>query len=394
MSWLHIDPFSGASGDMLLGALVDAGVSIDALAQGLASLDVPGWRLARADRRDPRVGGTKIDVVLEQPPGGHEHRHLGDIERIIDASTLPAAVKERARAAFRRLAEAEAEVHGTTPEHVHFHEVGAVDAIVDVCGVLLGLHLLGVDGVSCGPVPQGSGFVDCDHGRIPVPVPATALLLRGVPTIAAEGPHPTGELVTPTGATLLRTIVDRFGPRPPMTVDRVAYGLGGRDRGDRPNAVRFFLGPLDGSEAQAVDVLTATVDDLDPRVWGPLIDDLLAAGALDATLCPVQGKKGRPAIQITVLARPDAAARDPLVALLFRETTTLGLRWRREERVTLRRTLRRVSTPFGALDVKEGWSGEERLTAQPEFDQALALARDAGVPVRRVLDAARAAAIE
>ena len=392
MTWLHIDPFSGASGDMLLGALVDAGVDLDDLAAGLSSLGVGGWRLERRDRRDPRVGGTKVDVVLDAPEGGHPHRHLGDIERIVGGSDLPPTVQERALAAFRRLAEAEAEVHGSTPEQVHFHEVGAVDAIVDVCGVLLAVHRLGVDGISCGPVPQGSGFVDCAHGRIPVPVPATALLLRGVPTVAADGPHPTGELVTPTGATLLRTLVDRWGPRPPMTVDRVACGLGGRDRGAIPNALRLFIGRLDASEAQAVDVLTATIDDLDPRIYGPLFDDLLEAGALDVTLTPVQGKKGRPAVELTVLSRPDAPSRDALAALLFRETTTLGLRWRREQRVTLRRTVRPVSTPWGPVDLKEGWSGEERLTAQPEFEQALARARAAGVPVRLVLDAARAAA--
>lgn len=391
MTWLHIDPFSGASGDMFLGAVLDAGVALDDLIEGLSSLNVPGWRLVRQDRRDPRVGGTKVDVVLDAPEGGHPHRHLSDIEAIIGASQLPAPVKEAALAAFRRLAEAEAEVHGSTPQQVHFHEVGAVDAIVDVCGALLGVHLLGVEGVSCGPVPQGSGFVDCAHGRIPVPVPATTLLLRGVPTVGADGPHPTGELVTPTGATLLLTLVDRWGARPPMTVDRVACGLGGRDRGAVPNALRFFVGRLDASEAQAVDVLTATIDDLDPRVYGPLFDDLLAAGALDVTLTPVQGKKGRPAIQVTVLSRPQSTARDALAALLFQETTTLGLRWRREQRTTLRRTVRRVLTPYGSIDLKEGWSGPDRLTSQPEFDQALALARTAGVPVRRVLDAARAA---
>jgi pyridinium-3,5-bisthiocarboxylic acid mononucleotide nickel chelatase len=391
VTWIHIDPFSGVSGDMLLGGFVDAGVSVDDLSAGLRSLDVDGWTLQRSERTDPRIGGTKVDVVLHDPPAGHPHRHLGDIERIVGASDLPEPVQARVLSAFRRLAEAEAEVHGTTPENVHFHEVGAVDAIVDVCGVLLAAHLLGVEGVSCTAVPQGSGFVDCAHGRIPVPVPATTLLLRGVPTVAAEGPHPTGELVTPTGATLLRTLVDRWGPRPPMTVDAVAYGLGGRDRGSIPNAVRLFVGRLDASEAQAVDVVTATIDDLDPRVYGPLIDDLLAAGALDATLTTVHGKKGRPAVQVTVLSPPDAAARDVLVALLFRHTTTLGLRWRREQRATLRRSFRRVSTPFGELDVKEGFLGDERLTVQPEFEQALALARSAGVPVRRVLDAARTA---
>lgn len=388
MTHLHVEPFSGASGDMLLGAIVDAGVPLADLAVPLATLGVEGWRLVVADRRDPRIGGTKVDVELTDPPEGHPHRHLGDVLRIIDASELPAPVQARARAAFTRLAEAEAEVHGSTVEAVHFHEVGAVDAIVDVCGVLLGLHLLGVDTVTCAAVPQGSGFVTCAHGRIPVPVPATALLLRGVPTVAAEGPHPTGELVTPTGATLLRTIVTDWAPRPPMRVERVAYGLGTRDRGELPNAIRLLLGPKDGSEAQAVDVLTTTLDDLDPRVYGPLVDRLLASGALDVTLQPVQGKKGRPATRVEVLVSGDRA---PILDVLFRETTTLGVRWRTEQRATLRRSFVRVRTAYGELDVKEGWLGDDRVTAQPEFDQALALAEAAGVPVRAVLDAAKKA---
>ncbi len=387
MTWLHIDPFSGASGDMLLGAIVDAGVDPAALEAGLQSLGVAGWRLHRRDGTDPRVGGSKVDVLLDQGLA-QPHRHLSDVARIISASALPARVQERALAVFTALAEAEAEVHGSTPEQVHFHEVGAVDAIVDVCGVVLGLEQLDVEGISCGSLPQGTGTARCAHGLIPVPVPATALLLRGLPTHGAEGPHPTGELVTPTGAALLRTLVDHWGPRPPMVVERVACGLGGRDRGERPNGLRFFLGRRDGSEAQAVDVITATLDDLDPRIYGPLVDDLLSAGALDVTLAPVQGKKGRPATVVTALCAPEPALRQALCTLLFEQTTTLGLRWRREQRLTLRRSTQRVTTPFGTLDVKEGWSGDRRLTAQPEFDQALALARAAGVPVRRVLDAA------
>lgn len=388
---MHIDPFSGVSGDMLLGAVVDAGVPLEALAAGLSTLPVQGWTLDRTDRRDPRVGGTKVDVVLDEDLP-QPHRHLADVEAIIRGSQLPDAVQLKALAAFRRLAEAEGHVHGEPPEHVHFHEVGAIDAIVDVCGVILGFHLLGVESVSCGPVPLGTGFARCAHGLIPVPVPATVRLLRGVPTVAAGGAQPTGELVTPTGAVLLRTLVGRFGHQPPMNLNAVAYGLGTRDRGDQPNAVRLFLGPRSDAEHQAVDVLTTTLDDLDARLFGPLIERLLADGALEATLTPVFAKKGRPAIEVTVLAPPQADVLARLRERLFRETTTLGVRWRREHRATLERSFRTVATAFGPITIKEGRLGGVVVTSQPEFDSCVAAADAHAVAVRAVLDAARGAA--
>ena len=389
---VHIDPFSGVSGDMLLGALVDAGVAVDDLAAGLAGLGVDGWTLARRVRRDPRVGGTKVDVEVEEGP--QPRRVLADIVALVDGAALPDPVADRARAAFRRLAEAEAEVHGTTPDRVHFHEVGAVDSIVDVVGVLLGFHLLGATSVSCGPVPLGSGFVRCDHGLIPVPVPATVTLLAGVPTRGAAGPAPTGELVTPTGATLLRTLASTFGPPPPLRLDRVAYGLGTRDRGDVPNAVRLLIGERTDSlpEAAVVEVLTTTVEDLDARLFGPLVERLLADGALDAVGRSVHGKKGRPALEIVVVAPPDPATVAALERRLFDETTTLGVRRRRERRTVLARRFRTVATPFGRIRVKEGLRGDDVVTAQPEFEDCRAAADAHDVPVRAVLEAAQARA--
>jgi len=383
----HLDCYSGLSGDMFLGALVDAGADFELLKRRLAGLGVDGWTLRQTDRTDPRVGGTKVDVVLSE---GHDdvHRHLGDILAILRSSTgISDEVLERAGEVFTVLAEAEAKVHGTTIEEVHFHEVGAVDAIVDVVGTLVGLELLGITSISCAPIPLGSGTAQCAHGRIPVPVPATMELVCGLPTVPAEGTHPTGELVTPTGAALVRVLCDSFGPPPPMKLDRVAHGLGTRERADMPNALRVFLGSQVDAESQAVDVLTVTIDDMDSRLFGPLAERLLEDGALDVTLRPVYGKKGRPAVEVIVLSLPERAARERLQVRIFRETTTLGLRWRREHRATLERRFREVETAFGSVTLKEGFLDGETNTAQPEFDSVVAVADAAKVPVRRVLDA-------
>jgi len=402
MTHLHIDPFSGIAGDMLLGALVDLGLEPAALAAPLRSLGLPGWEIVRTDARDPLVGGARVEVRVHGEDAGGAwlgddgHVHVGRILRAIDgADALPPAVRARARACFERLAAAEAQVHGVAdPQDVGLHEVGAIDAVIDVCGGLLGLHLLKIDSVSCGPVPLGSGSVGCAHGRIPVPVPATLALLTGVQTTTATGAHPTGELVTPTGAALLRTVVDRFGPPPPMTLRAVGHGLGARRR-DVPNALRLLLGePSDATaapEAATVLVITTVVDDLEPRLVEPLIADLLADGALDVTVSTAHGKKGRPALRIEVLA-PDPAIGGTLEDRLFRDTTTLGVRRRIEQRRTLPRTWRTVDTPHGPVRVKEATLDGVVVTRQPEFADCLERAQAAGVSVAAVIDAARRAA--
>ncbi len=383
----HIDCYSGVSGDMLLGAVVDAGVSLAELEGPLGSLGVAGWTLRKGRKRDPRVGGTKVDVVLGRGHDEH-HRGLGDILTILKgADDLPDVVRARADEVFRVLAEAESQVHGVPIDEIHFHEVGAVDAIVDVAGVCLGFWLLGIDSLSCAPLPLGSGTVKCAHGTLPVPAPATALLLRGLPTVPGEGKHPTGELVTPTGAALVRVLCDSFGAPPPMTLDRIAWGLGGRDRGPIPNAVRLLLGTRKDAEAQEVDVLTATVDDMDARLFGPLTERLRSDGALDVTLRPVYGKKGRPAIEVVALSPPDREVRQRLEARVFGESTTLGLRWRRERRTTLERRFVTVETAFGPVAVKQGLRDGVVITSQPEFDSCLAAADAHGVPVRQVVEA-------
>ncbi len=376
---------------MFLGALVDAGVELAALEEGLAVLNLSGFRLEVDAGSDPRVHGTRVRVHCDEGP--HPHRGLSDILDLLKGATaLSDSVRDRASNVFERLASAEAEVHGCTVDAVHFHEVGALDAIVDVVGSVLGLQLLGISSLSCSPLPVGTGTVRCAHGELPVPVPATALLLRGRPTVPAAGPQPTGELVTPTGAALVTTLCDRFGPPPPLLLERVAYGLGTRDRGDFPNALRLWLGTKTEAEAQLVRVVQTTVDDLDPRVFGPLVGQLLGDGALDVTLAPVHGKKGRPALLVTVLCPPDCSVQDRIEQRLFRETTTLGIRWHDERRRTLPRRLRKVETAYGFIAVKEALLDGAVVTAQPEFEECLAAAEAAGVSVRFVLDAARSAA--
>ncbi len=397
---LHIDPFSGIAGDMLLGAIVDLGVPIEDLAGPLRSVGVPDWELVRTDRRDPLLGGARVEVQVrgEDAGGawfaGDGHVHLQSIlDAIGRAADLPTVVRERAVSCFQLLARAEAQVHGVAdPADVGLHEVGAVDAVIDVCGGLLGLHLLGIESVSCSPVPLGSGFVRCAHGLVPVPVPATLALLQGLPTAPARGEHPTGELVTPTGAALLRTIVTRFGPPPPMTLERVGHGLGSRSR-DVPNALRVMLGTRSGAaapEAPSVHVLSTTIDDLDPRLVAPLIDALMEDGALDVTATPTHGKKGRPALRLEVLAA-DPVARRRLEDRLFRDTTTLGVRVRLEQRRTLPRVLVEVPTPWGSVRVKEATLDGVVVTRQPEFEDCRRVAEAAGVPLASVIEAARRA---
>ncbi len=398
---LHIDPFSGIAGDMLLGAIVDLDVPIPELEGPLRSIGLPDWELVRTDRQDPLLGGARVEVQVGGKDAGGAwfagdgHVHLQTIlDAITSATDLPAVVRERAVDCFQHLARAEARVHGVAdPLDVGLHEVGAIDAVIDVCGGLLGLHLLGITSISCAPVPLGTGFVRCAHGLVPVPVPATLDLLRGLPTTPARGEHPTGELVTPTGAALLRTIVSHFGPPPPMRLERVGHGLGARTR-DVPNALRVMLGTRSGPaapEAPSVHVLSTTVDDLDPRLVAPLVSALMEDGALDVTVTPTHGKKGRPALRLEVLAA-DPVSRRRLEDRLFRDTTTLGVRMRLEQRRTLPRVLRTVPTPWGSVRVKEATLDGVVVTRQPEFEDCREVAEAADVPLAEVIEAARRAA--
>jgi uncharacterized protein (TIGR00299 family) protein len=378
---------------MLLGALVDLGLSIDELSAELAKVPLTGYRLDAHKVHRAGLHATKVDVVLgehgHEHVHGHDHAHartLPHILHLLDRSGLDDAIKERAGACFRRLAEAEGEVHGVPPEAVHFHEVGAVDSIVDVVGGVIGLGWLRADRFVASPLNVGTGTVSMAHGVFPVPPPATARLVRGVPVYGAGE----GELLTPTGALLVTAHASAYGPLPPLRLEAVGHGAGTRDTHERPNVLRLLVGEEDAAgEASRVLVAEAEIDDMSPQLYGPLIDRLLAAGALDAYLTPVQMKKGRPGTLVTVLAPP---SRRPAVEdVFFAETTTLGVRFQEWERTTLEREVVAVTTPYGTIGVKVGRRGGEIKNAQPEFEDCQRAASAHGVPVKEVWAAALSA---
>jgi pyridinium-3,5-bisthiocarboxylic acid mononucleotide nickel chelatase len=377
MSILYLDPFSGVSGDMVLGLLIDLGVDTAELAAGLESLALPGWTLeARCEQRRGIVGTRALVHCEEQ----HHHRSWADIDRLLAQSPLEPEPRELARRIFRRLGNAEARVHGVTLETVHFHEVGALDSIIDIVGAAIGLTRLAPRQVVCAPLPLGRGLVDTAHGRYPLPAPATVEVLRGAPVTAGDCAF---ELVTPTGAAIVAEIA-RFGPLPALTLARIGYGVGSRDLADRPNLLRGLLGRGDsgGLESDEVTVLESHLDDSNPEWLGALIEQLLAAGALDAGLTPLQMKKNRPGLRLTVVAPPHAEAE--LARLILRESSASGIRLRRERRLKLRREGRSIDTGLGPARVKLLFDGAELLRVTPEFESCRELAAAAGRPLPEV----------
>jgi uncharacterized protein (TIGR00299 family) protein len=381
----HFDCFSGISGDMTLGALVSAGWPFERLESLPRRHGLEGVSVATEPARRGPFAATRIVVTIgrDQP-----HRHLRHVVAAIDSGEIEPAVKERARAVFTRLAEAEAKVHGSTPEKVHFHEVGAADALVDVVGAIEGLETLGVERVYASPPRLGGGTVESEHGMIPVPAPATVELLRGAPV--ELGPLPI-ELTTPTGAALLATLVADWGGPPAFRLERTGTGAGTRDPREWPNVLRVMIGEALGGPAarRRVAVLETALDDENPQVIAALVPRLLDAGALDAMLVPTVMKKGRPGVWLTVIAEPGTA--DTLAQCLLTETSSLGVRLRYEERYELARRIEQVETPFGAIAVKVASlpGGGER--AVPEFESVRAAAERAARPLREVAEAAVAA---
>jgi uncharacterized protein (TIGR00299 family) protein len=372
---------------MTLGALLACGVETAWLQRELARLNLPGWKLEVAPTSQNGIGATDVTVAITEEQG--HGRHLHHIAEILAKSDIRPDIQAKALAVFTRLAEAEAKIHQTTVDRIHFHEVGAVDAIVDIVGSCLLLEKLGVERVVASPLPMGRGFVECMHGTIPLPAPATLELLAGVPVYPVDVE---GELVTPTGAALLKTLADGFGPMPTMTVRTSGYGSGKKRFGNRPNLLRVILGDSveDAfSGAPEVAVLETNLDDFSPQFYEPLSEKLFAAGAADVFLAPIQMKKGRPATLLTVLAPPDRA--EPLAELIFTETTTLGIRFDTRKRLCLEREWQSVETPYGAIRIKVGrWKGEEK-TASPEYEDVRGAAEAAGVPLKTVHQAAAAA---
>lgn len=376
MKIAYLDCFSGVAGDMFAGALLDAGGSFDHLEREIAKLGLEGLEL-RAEKCVRRgVTGTNFTVGVAHD---HHHRSLSTIERIIGESGLSAAVKQRSIQVFRRLGEAEAAVHGVDIEKVHFHEVGALDAIVDIVGAAVLLDELGIEKIFCSPVNLGSGTVKAAHGVMPVPAPATAALVKGLPTYS-DGPAM--ELTTPTGAALISTLTESFGPMPAMAIASIGYGAGDNDFRERANMLRVMIGEASAApEATEVWVLEANIDDMSPQAAGYVRELLLEEGALDVTLAPVFMKKDRPGYTIEVLAEPKD--RERMSGILFAETTTLGLRMFPAQRRVLERDWKTVVTPYGEVRVKVARSGGAR-TFSPEYEDCRRLAREKKAPFRDV----------
>lgn len=379
----YFDCFSGAAGDMIVGSLIDAGAPFEELRNRLAGLGVTGYELKAEKIRKQGFAATKFDVIVD-PNAPKPHRHLKHIVQIINDSQLGQDVKERAIRIFTRLGEAEAKAHGTTIEKVHFHEVGAIDAIVDVVGSVICLDLLGIQDVRCSNLVVGSGTVKCEHGLMPVPAPGTAALIEGVPLAECDEP---GELLTPTGAAILTTLASQFGPLPGMTIQATGHGAGTRDGKTRPNLLRVLLGQVEAvGETDEVVVLEVNLDDATGQVVGQTVEQLLEAGALDAFCTPIMMKKGRPAVMLTVLAEPASA--DKLERILFDETPTFGVRRHTARRRKLHREWQPVETAFGTVRIKIGRLGEKIVSAAPEYEDCRQAAKAHRVAVREVMAAA------
>ena len=402
---LWLDATAGGSGDMILGALVDCGAPLAVVARAVAALRLPGVKLARRAVVRGAVAATKIDVVIAGRTHDDHHVHTAhgarghgrtfhDIRKIVAAAPLEPAVRDRALVVFRRLVEAEAEAHGLTPRTVHLHEAGAADAIADVVGVCAAIHAIGPDRIIVSPLTTGSGTVSCAHGLYPVPGPATSLLLRGAPLTGIEA---AGERLTPTGAAILTSIANGYGGPPQMTLTRVGHGAGQRDYAERPNVVRAMLGVRqlanrardEAKPTPRVTVVEFTIDDATPQILAYAIEQLFAAGAKDVHTTPVYMKKGRAGHQITALANAEDFEAVTRVALT--ETTTLGLRFRIEERIELDRTVERVTTPYGVIRVKVGRLDGAEAHATPEYEDCAAAARKHRIPFLRVQQSALAA---
>jgi len=380
MKVIYFDCFSGASGDMIAGALLDAGMPVATLQTELAKLPLAGYRIAAERVVRQGFGATRFEVRLD-PQAPRPHRHLSHIRQIIEPSDLSPRVRQRALRIFERLAAAEAEAHQTDPEKIHFHEVGAIDAIVDIVTACIGLDWFAPDRIVCSPLPTGSGTVECEHGLLPVPAPGTAALLRGFPIAGSDEP---GELTTPTGAAILTTVADAFGPLPAMRLEQIGYGAGQRDGQRRPNLLRVLIGQTSSpADADEIVILQANVDDAPGETVGYALERLFRLGALDAYCTPVYMKKNRPGIQITVLADPGQA--DQLEQVLYEETTTFGVRRFAARRSKLERRSEQVQTEFGPIRIKLGTRQGRLVTASPEFEDCRRAAQEHGRPLREVM---------
>jgi len=379
MNVIHFDCRAGISGDMTVASLLDLGVPLDHLAGELDRLGLPpgSFTLSASPVQRRHLAALKFDVEVHDQ---QTHRHYAAIDAMIAASSLPERVRARARLIFRRLAEAESKVHGVPLADVHFHEVGALDSIVDIVGSAICLEYLGVGEIHAAPLPLGGGFVETAHGRLPVPAPATAELLRG---LAVHGDCGPGERVTPTGAAIIAALATSVGRMPAMRLERIGSGAGSRDFPDCPNILRAFLGQRDQGEAELVIVAETNIDDSTPEVLGYVMERLLEEGALDVFFTPIQMKKNRPAVLLSFLCFPERL--DSLAALVLAESSAIGLRHYPVERITLERRIEERETPLGMVRFKLVSDGRGLVRAAPEYEDCRRIARERGIPLQEVL---------
>lgn len=385
MKTLYFDCFAGASGNMILGALIAAGVDAEALKTELKKLDLPDFELKTTTVDRSGISSTHVDVVI---PDEKHHRHLPEIERIINESGVSESVKSRATEIFQRLAKAEAAVHGIEITKVHFHEVGGLDAIIDIVGSCIGFEMLGIEAFAASKLHVGNGFVDMAHGKFPVPPPAVAELIGGVPFYSTEIE---GELLTPTGAAIITTLASTYGPLAEMTLECAGYGAGTREYKKFPNVLRVLVGesvdkPREIGKSEQVAVLETNIDDLSPQILGYVMEKALETGAMDCWFTPIQMKKNRPATKVSILCSATDVER--FLDLLYRETSTIGVRIQRMERRALERESRTVSTEFGEVSVKTAFIDGEAVNSQPEFEDVKTAAAASGVSVKMVAEAA------
>jgi uncharacterized protein (TIGR00299 family) protein len=384
MKLAYFDCFSGISGDMTLGALMDAGCAIEHLRSELEALGVPGWRLSAEKVWKNGMAATCVKVQAEDQA---QHRSLTDILKILRESQLAPPVRDRAAAIFQKLGEAEARVHDVPLDKIHFHEVGALDAIVDIVGACVGFAALGIDKFACSPLNVGGGTAKMAHGVLPVPAPATAHLLQGKPTYSSGVQR---ELVTPTGAAIVATLCDSFGPQPPMTVNAIGYGAGTADLEGQPNVLRILFGEAAEKVVlgfdEEISVIEANLDDMNPQIYGYVLEKALAAGALDVYTTPVQMKKNRPGTLLTILCEPTDT--NALMSLIFEETTTFGARTYRAQRRTLPRESVNVQTSYGEVRIKLSRLNGRILHVAPEYDDCRKLADEKKVPLQKVISEA------
>lgn len=384
----YFDCFSGISGDMILGALIDAGASFDMLRKGLSCLNLEGYSIRTSTVLKKGIKATKLDVIIESPdlPG----RPLKDLRDIIKESSLNTAVKDKSLSIFERLARAEAAVHNCPVEDVHFHEIGHVDTIVDIVGSVYCLNLLGIDRVVSSPIDTGSGNVEISHGTVPVPAPVTAELLKGIPVYSSGIEK---ELTTPTGAAIITSVASSFQVLPEMRLSAVGYGAGGWELREKANVLRVFI----GEHAQSFDtddviLLETNIDDMNPQIYEYLMEKLFQAGAVDVYLTPVVMKKSRPAHMLSILTRVED--QETIKRLVFEETTTLGIRISRISRSTLERKIREVETPYGKVRVKISSGLDGVFNIVPEYEDCKRIAKETGIPLKDIIELVKSKGVE